>query len=245
MTLNAEETRALLQDIPKVYHTQINDMLLSALVQTIASWTGENSLLIDLEGHGREAVIEDVDLSRTIGWFTTITPVRLELGAASTPGDTLRSVKEQLRGVPNRGIGFGLLRYLNEDAELRAAMKATPAPEIAFNYMGQYGPEQFESSYWNRLRHLTGPNLSPRGHRPNLFEIDGSVSEGRLEVVWTYSENVHERSTVEKLAQKYAERLRLLIDHCSQPHAGGYTPSDFSKARLSQRDLDRLISKLQ
>lgn len=245
MTLNPEETRALLQDIPKVYHTQINDILLSALVQTIASWTGENSLLIDLEGHGREAVIEDVDLSRTIGWFTTITPVRLELGAASTPGETLRSVKEQLRGVPNRGIGFGLLRYLNEDAELRAAMKATPAPEIAFNYMGQYGPEQFESSYWNRLRHLTGPNLSPRGHRPNLFEIDGSVSEGRLEVVWTYSENVHKRSTIEKLAEKYAEQLRLLIDHCTQLHAGGYTPSDFSKARLSQSDLDKLISKLQ
>jgi non-ribosomal peptide synthase protein (TIGR01720 family) len=243
--LNAEETRALLQDIPKVYHTQINDVLLTALVRAIASWTGGNSVLVDLEGHGRETVIDDADVSRTIGWFTTITPARLELGAASTPGDTLRSVKEQLRGAPNRGIGFGLLRYLSDDAGLRATMEAVPAPEIVFKYMSEYGPKQIESSYSKRLRLLTGPNLSPRGHRPNLFEIDGSVSEGRLEVVWTYSENVHKRSTVEKLTQKLAEELRLLIAHCSQPYAGGYTPSDFSKARLSQRDLDKLISKLQ
>ena len=245
VTLNAEETRTLLQDIPKVYHTHINDVLLTALVRVIASWTGGNSVLVDLEGHGREPVIDDADVSRTIGWFTSVTPVRLELGPATNPGDTLKSVKEQLRRVPNRGIGFGLLRYLSDDAGLRATMEAVPAPEIAFNYMGQYGPEQFNSSYTKRLTLLTGPNFSPRGHRPNLLEIDASVSDGRLEAVWTYSENVHKGSTVQELAQRFAEELRLLIAHCRRPDVGGYTPSDFSKARLSQRDLDKLISNLQ
>jgi amino acid adenylation domain-containing protein/non-ribosomal peptide synthase protein (TIGR01720 family) len=244
VALGVEETRALLQDVPKFYRTQINDALLTALLRTVGHWTGNSSLLIDLEGHGRESVIDDADLSRTIGWFTAIAPVRLELGSANNPGDALRTVKEQLRAVPSRGMGFGLLRYLHRNVKLRDAMREIPSPEIAFNYMGQYGADRFESPQSRRLTELMGPNLSPRGHRPNLFELDGSVSEGRLQVAWTYSENVHRRSTVEKLAESFVDELRLLIANCGLPDAGGYTPSDFARARLSQRDLDKLISKL-
>jgi amino acid adenylation domain-containing protein/non-ribosomal peptide synthase protein (TIGR01720 family) len=245
VTLDFEETRTLLQDIPKAYHTQINDVLLTALVQAFAYWTGEYSLLVNLEGHGRESIIEDVDLSRTIGWFTTIFPVHLELGCATNPGDALKSIKEQLRQIPHRGIGFGLLRYLSRNTELRDRLKAIPQPEVTFNYLGQFVSDPPESSYYTRLTELMGPNSSPRDHRPNLLDIDGSVTHGHLELVWTYSENVHRRSTIESLAQQYLESLRTLITYCSAPNVGGFTPSDFPNAKLSQKELDKLISKLQ
>jgi non-ribosomal peptide synthase protein (TIGR01720 family) len=215
------------------------------LAQAFAWWTGDSSLLIDVEGHGREAIIETVDVSRTIGWFTTIFPVRLDLAPDANPGEALRSIKEQLRRVPRRGIGYGLLRYLRQNAELRDALRTVPQPEVAFNYLGQFGQSQSASSSWRRLAELTGPNISPRSHRVNLLEINGSVSEGRLELFWTYCENVHRRSTIKKLAEQFVEALRVLITYCSQPNVGGFTPSDFSKARLSQKELDKLISKLQ
>jgi hypothetical protein len=107
ISLSQEETQALLQDVPAAYQTQINDVLLTALVQAVKQWTGESLLLVDLEGHGREEIFEDVDLSRTVGWFTTLFPVLLDIGAASSLADALKTVKEQLRNVPNRGIGYG------------------------------------------------------------------------------------------------------------------------------------------
>ncbi|MFL9458755.1 condensation domain-containing protein [Tolypothrix bouteillei VB521301_2] len=118
LSLNEEQTRALLQDVPSVYNTQINDVLLTALIQSFAQWTGERSLLVDLEGHGREDLFEDVDLSRTVGWFTTLFPIYLQLEEVDRPGETLKSVKEQLRRIPNRGIGYGILRYLNKDTAI-------------------------------------------------------------------------------------------------------------------------------
>jgi non-ribosomal peptide synthase protein (TIGR01720 family) len=245
VALSVEETQALLQDIPKAYHTQINDVLLTALILALSQWTGGDAFLIEIEGHGREAIFEDVDLSRTIGWFTTIFPVRLELGRAANPGDALRSIKEQLHRVPRRGIGYGVLRYLSENTELRDTLQTLPQAEVAFNYLGQFDQSQSESSHWKRLAELTGPNLSPRGQRPNLLEIDGSVNGKCLELVWTYSENVHRRSTIETLAKQFTKALRELIAHCRLPGAGGYTPSDFSKARLSQKELDKLISRLR
>src|SRR5205823_313117 len=116
--LSAEETDALLHEAPAAYRTQINDILLTALLEATAAWSGQRSLLLDLEGHGREALFEDADLSRTVGWFTSLFPVRLVLGKGSGPGESLKSVKEQLRGIPQRGVGYGLLRHLRADAGL-------------------------------------------------------------------------------------------------------------------------------
>ena len=113
VSLSATETRALLQDVPAVYHTQINDVLLSALAASVGNWVGERRILVDLEGHGREPLFDDVDLSRTVGWFTSLFPVLLELPSVKDPGEILKSVKEQLRHIPHHGIGYGLLRYMN------------------------------------------------------------------------------------------------------------------------------------
>ena len=133
VSLSTAETRVLLQEIPTAYHTQINDVLLTALVQAFAWWTGGRSLLLDLEGHGRETIVEAVDLSRTVGWFTTHFPVLLDLERPSCPGEALKSVKEQLCRIPNRGIGYGLLRSLTPRmcaslSSLKPKSSARPRP---------------------------------------------------------------------------------------------------------------------
>jgi non-ribosomal peptide synthase protein (TIGR01720 family) len=243
LSLSVEETRTLLQKVPKAYHTQINDVLLTALVQALADWTGQRSVMIDLEGHGREMIFEDVDVSRTLGWFTTIFPVRLDLGSASNVGDVLKSIKEQLRRIPNRGIGYGLLRYLSSDEQIVRRLKDAPQPEVSFNYLGQFG-QSHESSGSEAAEEPTGPNLSPRGQRRYLLEIDGGIYEGRLQIDWAYCKDIHARSTIERLVENYGARLRTIIAHCSAPGVGGYTPSDFSAARVSQEDLEKLLERL-
>jgi amino acid adenylation domain-containing protein/non-ribosomal peptide synthase protein (TIGR01720 family) len=244
VSLSVEQTRALLQEVPSAYNTQINDVLLTALGQTFAKWTGERFLLVDLEGHGREDLFEDVELSRTVGWFTTIFPVLLELGEVSYPGDGLKSVKEQLRRIPNRGIGYGLLRYLSRDAATRLKLQALPQAEVSFNYLGQLDQVLSESPLWGLAKESSGPDHSQIGSRSHLLEVKGFVAEGKLQLDWTYSENVHQRTTVERLAQRFMEALQFLIAHCQSPQVGGYTSSDFPEAELSQEELEELLAQL-
>jgi amino acid adenylation domain-containing protein/non-ribosomal peptide synthase protein (TIGR01720 family) len=244
VSLNVEETRALLQDVPSAYQTQINDVLLTALVQTFAEWTQEHSLLLDLEGHGREATDKDIDVSRTVGWFTTIFPVVLTLEGISHPGEALKAIKEQLRGVPNRGIGYGVLRYLSEDAQVTQQLQSFPQAEVRFNYLGQFDQVLPESSLFKLVYPTPGASRSPRGNRRYLIDINGFVLGGKLQLEWTYSKQIHQRTSIEQLAQGFVEALRSLIAHCQSPEAGGYTPSDFQKAKVNQKDLDRLFAQI-
>jgi non-ribosomal peptide synthase protein (TIGR01720 family) len=236
VALSAEQTRALLQEVPPVYHTQINDVLLTALVQSFGQWTGERALLVDLEGHGREELFEGVDLSRTVGWFTSLFPVRLTL-KAEAPGKALKAVKKQLRGIPHGGIGYGVLRYLHPEAEVRAVLQALPAAEVSFNYLGQLNQVLEGSSLFRLARESSGPPHSPLGRRPHLLEVNGWVAKGRLHLKWSYSQRVHRRVTVERLAQGFLEALEALIVHCRSPEARGFTPSDFPLSRLDEQTL--------
>lgn len=233
VALDEQETGALLHETPKAYQTQINDVLVTALTQTLVEWTQSRVVRLDLEGHGREPLFEDVDLTRTVGWFTTIFPVRLELDA-DNPGDALKSVKEQLRRIPHRGLTYGLLRYLSPEPEVRGRLSAFPTPAVSFNYLGQYPSGQaFESS---------GPERGARNGRPHLIEIDAVITSGRLQVQWRYSEYHHRRTTVERAAGGFIQHLRALIAYCATAKATAFTPSDFAAARVSQRDLDKLIA---
>jgi len=241
--LSVEDTQALLQEVPAVYRLQIQDVLLTALVQACARWTGVRSLLVNLEGNGREVIFKDVDLSRTVGWFTTIFPVLLDLTEASNPGDALKAVKEQLRPISNEGIGYGVLRYLSEDVEV-AEIQRLPQAEVVFLYLGQFEQSLPESSLFRLTGEFSGPERSPRGIRPHLLEITSFVAGGQLQLDWTYSKNLHQRETVESLIQDFTAELRSLITHCQSPEAGGYTPSDFSAAKISQKDFNKLLSKI-
>ncbi|MCC5648474.1 amino acid adenylation domain-containing protein [Nostoc sp. XA013] len=240
--LNETETQALLQEVPAKYHTQINDVLLTALARTFAAWTGEKTLLVNLEGHGREDIFTDIDLSRTVGWFTTVFPVLLDLENSATVEDALKVIKEQLRSIENRGFDYGVLRYLcNDTAKNLAAM---PQAEVCFNYLGQFDQVLQESSLFKLASESSGAGRSLIGSRRYLFDINGFVTGGCLKINWTYSTAIHKEETVSSIAQNFVQALRETISHCQSADAGGYTPSDFSKAKVSQKDLDFLLTKI-
>ncbi|TYR65651.1 amino acid adenylation domain-containing protein, partial [Streptomyces parvus] len=225
--LDAERTRLLLTRVPAVYRTQINDVLLTALAQTLAGWTGQDTVTVALEGHGREELFDDVDVSRTVGWFTSLFPVALAPGGEG-PGEALKAVKEQLRAVPRRGVGYGLTHDLT----------GIPA-RLSFNYLGQLeaGAAEGDLPVVDGAR---GEEYARAGHRAFAIEVNGSVSGGRLGMDWTYSRELHDPVTIEKLAEEFVVRLRELVDHCLDPRAGGLTPSDVPLAGLDQAALDRL-----
>jgi len=241
--LDTEETKALLHDVPQAYGTEINDALLTALVQAYGAWAGWPDVVIDLEGHGREDLFEGVDVSRTVGWFTAVYPVHLALSQASNPGEALKQIKEQLRTVPRRGIGFGQLRYLNGDGEVAARLKALPRADISFNYLGQFDQTLPAESLFAVAGEEIGPARSPRGQRSHLIDVNAAVVGGRMQIVWTYSKHIHRRETVQRLADDFAAALRTLIDHCRSPEAGGYTPSDFRLLKVDQKQLDKLLAR--
>ncbi|MDF5727415.1 MAG: SDR family oxidoreductase, partial [Rhizonema sp. PD38] len=243
VAMNAEETQALLQEIPSVYRTNTQEVLLTALAQTFAQWTGVNSLLVNLEGNGREATIENVDLSRTVGWFTTIYPVLLNLENANNPGDALKVVKEQLRRISNEGIDYGVLHYLGEDARITEKIRSRPQAEVIFLYLGQFGKSLSQSSLFKPTREFSGPDRNPQGIRSHLLEVTGLMTEGQLVLSWKYSSNVHRRETIEKLSHNFVKALRSLIIHCQSPEAGGYTPSDFLAAKIDQENLRKLLAQ--
>ncbi len=244
VSLSAELTQALLQDVPAAYGTEINDALLTALAQAVGGWAGMRRVLVDLEGHGREDILDDVDLSRTVGWFTTIYPVSLDLEGVERPGEALKAVKETLRRVPNRGIGYGLLRYLCEDEGVAEKLKALPQPAISFNYLGQVDTLLDASSPFALAHESPGPSRSSQGQRPHLLSVNGSITGGQLLLEWIYSEDLHRRATIERLAADFLEALRGLIAHCRSPDAGGYTPSDFADVDLRDEEIEALMAEI-
>ena len=240
MSLDPSQTQALLTEVPEAYNTQINDVLLTALCQAFRAWTGSGKLLVDLEGHGREDIFDDVDLSRTVGWFTTIYPVLLELPEAGDVGDELKSIKEQLRRVPNRGLGYGLLRYVRESDGCSELLASLPRAAVSFNYLGQIDQTLSKHSQFTLASESTGPMQALDGNRSHLLDVSGIVNDGRLSVTFRYSESLHKEETVERLCRRYEDALLSIIEHCRSEEAGGRTPSDFPLARIEQDALDQL-----
>ncbi|HYG62803.1 MAG TPA: condensation domain-containing protein, partial [Thermoanaerobaculia bacterium] len=239
IALGPEETRALLEEVPRAYNSQINDALLSALARAFHAWSGSPLLLVDLEGHGREDLFPDVDLSRTTGWFTSVFPVLVDLRQGADPGAALKTTKELLRAVPNGGLGWGLLAR-SPEAERLAGL---PRPQVSFNYLGQVDQGLPQDLPFFPAAESAGANRSRQAPRAHLLEWNGSVSGGRLRFLCTYAEGAHRAASIERLAAGFAKALRELIAHCRAPEAGGYTPSDFPLAGLSQGQLDKLLTR--
>ncbi len=204
--LTAAETNALLGPVPAAYGCRINDVLLAALASALTAWLGSGSLVVDLEGHGREDVIDGIDVGRTIGWFTTIFPVRLELGHA-TPLSALRSLAPRLDAIPQRGLGYGLLRYL---APEEPPVAASPA-EIAFNYLGRFDQVVAGSSLFAFAHESAGPWHGPRSPRRHRLEVNSWIVDGCFEARWTFSRTTHRTQTIDRLACDFACALRALM----------------------------------
>ena len=228
-SLDEPQTRALLREVPRAYDTRIDDVLLTALVRAVTTWTGSSSLFVELEGHGREGIVDGVDLSRTVGWCTTQYPAFLDLTGVATPREALRSIKEQLRAVPCRGIGYGLLRYMSTDAQVVATMRSLPRPDVNFLYLGQFDPLRSSTGTFRPLHESAGSPCSSEVLRAHLLEVVALVSDGRLRMRFEYSDRRHRSSTIEALAQVYTAELTTLIEHCQTSDADGLKPSDFLK----------------
>ncbi|MEV4342456.1 amino acid adenylation domain-containing protein, partial [Streptomyces sp. NPDC049590] len=234
--LDRERTDALLRRVPGVYRTRVDDVLLTALGRVLADWTGRATVAVGLEGHGREdRSAEDVDLSRTVGWFTALYPVALTVPAGDW-GTALKSVKEQLRAVPDRGLGYGVLRHLARDPRLTGA----PEPGISFNYLGRFDWSADDAALVRAVPGGLGGAEAPETRRPHLLDVVARVEDDRLEITWYYSAGRHREETVTALAEGLRNALGDIVAHCARPGAGGRTPSDFPLARLDQAAVDRI-----
>ncbi len=244
LEFDAQQTRALLQDVPRAFHTQINEALLTALLLAFGDWTGNAALVVDLEGHGREDLFNGVDTSRTIGWFTAHYPVFLNAGNAIGAAAALRNVKEQLRAVPMRGLGYGIARYLGYDPGITAQLEQQPPAPVRFNYLGQIDRQLTDHTGWQPLLDFQSPEHSPRARRSHLFEIDAMVFEDRLRLRWHYNRAACAPEVIEPLTQCYRRRL-LSIIAASGDGQPGLSPSDFPAARISQAALDVLVARIK
>ncbi|HEU4326201.1 MAG TPA: condensation domain-containing protein, partial [Roseiflexaceae bacterium] len=239
VALDEEQTATLLHRVHSAYQTQTPEVLLAALAETWRGWTGSRSLRVALEGHGREEVLApELDITRTVGWFTSVYPLLLTLPAEPGPGSVLKAIKEQVRHVPQHGVGYGLLR------EGTDALPPEPPSELGFNYLGQVDQTLGAAGDWRPCPGPRGPSEDRRAARAHLLDLTAQVVGGRLLVGFTYSAAVHDEATVRRLADSYLAALRDLIAHCLAPDAGGFTPSDFPLARLDQAALDRLCLRL-
>ena len=207
--------------------------------------TGEQRLLFGMEGHGREDLFDNMDLSRTIGWFTTIYPIVLALPESMEAGASIKSVKEQLRAIPNNGLGYGVLRYPQTLDDTAQQLAAASQPQILFNYLGQFDQVLSEDQLFAAATESSGTQHAPEQHRAYMLDIIGSVGGGKLRLNCSFSDEQYRTDTMEQLMQDMVEALNQLVEHCLSDQSGGYTPSDFAGADLDQQELDDVVDELE
>ncbi|WLQ53076.1 amino acid adenylation domain-containing protein [Streptomyces poriferorum] len=271
--LPATWAKSLLTTAPGAFHAGVDDVLLTGLALAVCSWRAERAagpggprpdgtaVLLDLEGHGREQIDDHLDLSRTVGWFTSLYPVRLDPGPldARYPGRfdaalverAVKRVKEQLRTVPDHGVGYGMLRHLNPATRSRLATAAEP--QIGFNYLGRYAasPEpadNTEGADWDVLLDGGGPRSQdpdmPVHHVIDINAHTEDLPDGpRLVTRWTWPSDLLKEEDVGALSEAFVRALRAIAEHAQRPDAGGYTPSDLPLVSLDQAQIDRLQNK--
>ncbi|MGY1433609.1 non-ribosomal peptide synthetase [Streptomyces reniochalinae] len=234
LRLPAEATSRLLRDVPSTYRVRVKELLAAALCLTLNEWA-DGSVRVDLENHGRDPLSSGLDLSRCVGWFTTVQPVRVE---TSEGDDTaLRRVKETLRTFPDEGLGFST-RWLT------AAESSTPPADVVLNYHGIRDRQARGSTAFKTVTSLLGEEKAPQQQRPYALEVEAEVRDGHLTVEWGYARTRHREETVRQLAETFLDRVEELTAYCLA-HPGGHTPSDFPLAGLTQRELDTLGDALE
>ncbi|GMX65680.1 hypothetical protein Elgi_49510 [Paenibacillus elgii] len=241
--LPPSDTQRLLHRSAHAYRTQINDLLLTAWSLMLSVWSGQGTVAFRLEGHGREHSVSDMNLTRTIGWFTSMFPVCIRLSADAPLGETIKSVKEQLRRIPDRGISYGALRYCYPDEAVRTALTA-PEPQALFNYLGQFDQaEAGEANEWlSFTRDAAQDHSSPRNHGTSLLELNCSVVQGQLHLFMKYSRRHYEEATIAGLMESFISYLLHIIEHCEEKESEEFTPSDFPLVSIEQHLLDRIVN---
>jgi non-ribosomal peptide synthase protein (TIGR01720 family) len=254
LTLPAAITAPLLTRVPARFHAQINDVLLCALALALAAWPRRRSAadapVIDLEGHGRQE-LSGAELSRTVGWFTSLRPVRLDLGeldvrealaGGAAAGGAIKRIKEQLRQLPDHGLGFGLLRYLNADT--RSVLAQYRCPELAFNYLGRFprpAARDWAPAADSGMLGGGADRDMPLSHALtlNALVLDGPDGP-ELQASWTWAGALFDETEIAALSALWRRALEALVAHVTNASAGGFTPSDVSLVALDQRAIDHI-----
>ena len=232
--LTEAQTNQLLTEAGKAYRTQINELLLSALLLGVYDWTGQTQLRIDLESHGRQVLSEAMDISQTVGWFTTFYP--LNLTTETVDIETLIcQVKEQCREVPNQGVGYGLLKYLAKEPSLTAA-EASP---VLFNYLGQFGQGATSESVFGLALESCGQTMSPERQPQHGLNLNGAVVGGCLSFSISYDRRRYTPDSIVAFTSNIERALAAVIRHCVEEGVGCLTPSDFPLAAVDQASLRR------
>ncbi len=212
------ETSALLLDTNKLYDTEINDILISALGLAVKKWSGHNKTRLNLEGHGRENMIESIEVSRTVGWFTAIFPVVVD-ASHSELSETIKATRAYLKQIPNKGVGYGILRYL-VDANKKEGLTFKDNAEIVFNYLGQLNQstvqENKESKLGMTLSSMpVGESISSQNIDLVKLNISGIITNEQLRISFEFSPEMYKEKTIESLALNYQNSLRDILAHCT------------------------------
>ncbi|QYK69501.1 D-alanine--D-alanyl carrier protein ligase [Paenibacillus sp. S02] len=237
--LTPEETELLLKRVHRAYNTEMNDILVTALGIAVRKWTGHERVRINLEGHGRESIGTDIDITRTVGWFTTKFPVVLEPETDRDLAYQIKQVKESLRRIPNKGLGYGVCRYLSksEDGFVWGA-----EPEINFNYLGQFDDDVNQDEI-GISSYSSGSPTSDRQARSFVLDINGMVLDGALSLDLSYSRKQYRKETMEAFAQQFEKSLRELITHCAGKENTELTPSDVQFKGLTIAELEQIAQR--
>jgi len=237
-SLDETGTQALLGDALLTYRTNVDELLQVALAQTLCEWCEGESVVFDREGHGREDLFDNLDLSLTAGWFTSLYPVRLQLPKDASISQTIKSIKTQLAHIPRKGIGYGVLRYADLPA-ISAKLASAPKAQVLFNYLGRFD-EAFTNAPWQLAPETPDAFRGSNNTSVYELEINAYVSQGRLYTQWRYSTERYRTATVAGLAKRFIGHLQKLLDHCLSAEVAGFMPSDFPLADLDQDALDAL-----
>ncbi|WIM94469.1 amino acid adenylation domain-containing protein [Actinoplanes oblitus] len=237
-TLPPERAAALVETVPAAFHCGIQDVLLAGLAAAVARWHDREFVLVDVESHGRHPA-DGMDLSRTVGWFTSVHPVRLEV-ARLDPGRLLKSVKEQLRAVPGDGLGYGLLRFLNETTG--PVLAALPSPAIGFNYLGRFtGDQHGEVRAWQPVG-AVGGLMEPGMALPHALEVNAFVRDTRdgpeLTLALSWPADRCDEAEIDRFGRIWTDVLAGLARQADDPTAGGHTASDFDLLDLDQDEIE-------
>jgi non-ribosomal peptide synthase protein (TIGR01720 family) len=242
--LEAETTRELLSEAGKAYNTQVMDLLLGALVEGLWEWGGYERVRVELEGHGREDVVKGVDLTRTVGWFTSMYPVVLERRVGESVGVRIQRVKEQLRGVPEKGIGYGVLRYGGSGTQQQAVEKRKGEGELLINYLGQFDRSLGEEALLQGAPEGSGAPVGAEQQRSAKVEMNALVIGGQLQMAWSYSRQQYKPETITQLAQNYLLTLRDVIRHCTSSDARAFSANDFSEFKWESEQFGAIATAI-
>lgn len=239
-SLTEEETTLLLTHAPKDYRSTMNEILIAAFQLAYSAWSGNEQLLIDLESHGREMLFDNMNITRTTGWFTSIYPIFLENQGAEFLGESIKHVKMKLRQVPNNGIGFGILSYLTSDAQVSSSLKMIPKAPVCFNYLGQLDTYSTSQPLFYMKQLNSGLPRDPESVRSHIIQIDCAVIGGKMQINFTYSSNLHLEESIASLSRQYKSFLVQAASQAQKHASESFVPSDFPLARLNPLQLDTL-----